>query len=64
MQYYIGRNLSLNFEFKLESSFDTRDSFDQNSITIDGQNYELDNPAVSRIIVDGVRLSLGVRYNF
>lgn len=65
MQYYIGRNLSLNFEFKFrEGSFDTRDSFGQNSITIDGQNYELDNPAVSRIIVDGVRLSLGVRYNF
>lgn len=65
IEYYLERNLSADFEFKFrEGSFDVESSFHQNLITVNGVDYILQNPTYSRIIVDGVRLSLGLRYNF
>jgi outer membrane protein W len=63
--YYLERNLSANFEIKFrEASFDVESRFNQNTININGQELLMDNPVYSRIIVDGVRLSLGLKYNF
>ena len=65
VDYFIGKNISANFEFKFrEASFDVESTFTQNTININGQEFKLDNPVYSRIIVDGVRLSLGLRYSF
>jgi hypothetical protein len=65
LEYYLSRNLSIDFQFKFrEGGFDTKDEFPQNTINIDGHDYPIDNPVISRIIVDGVRLSAGIRYNF
>jgi opacity protein-like surface antigen len=58
VEYYIGRNLSVDFQFKFrEGSFDVENEFPQN-VTV------FDNVIYSRIIVDGVRLSAGLKYNF
>ncbi len=59
MEYYIGRNLSLDFQFKFrEGSFDVESKFPQDVLIFDTA------PIYSRIIVDGVRLSAGLKYNF
>ena len=65
IEYYIGRNLSLDFELKFrEASFESENKFSADYITVNGQNFSLGNPINSRIIADGVRLSLGLKYNF
>lgn len=64
-EYYIARNLSLDFQFKFrEASFDSESSFSSDYITVKGITFKLDSPFYSRIIVDGPRLSLGLRYHF
>jgi len=64
-EFFIARNISADFEFKFrEASFETESKFSQDYITINGQNYSLGNPIHSRIIVDGVRLSAGLKYHF
>ncbi|MBZ0201951.1 MAG: outer membrane beta-barrel protein [Ignavibacteria bacterium] len=64
-EYFVARNLSLDFEFKFrEASFDSESRFSTECITVNGINFVLDNPFYSRIIVDGPRLSLGFRYHF
>lgn len=58
-EYFIGRNLSFDFEFKFrEASFEAVSRFN------DGYPFGLDNTIHSRIIVDGVRLSAGLKYHF
>lgn len=58
VEYFVGRNLSLDFKFKFrEGSFESEDKFTQN-VPIFNRTIN------SRIIVDGVRLSAGIRYNF
>jgi hypothetical protein len=58
MEYYIARNLSVDFQFKFrEGSFDSESKFPQNVLIFD-------NTINSRIIIDGVRLSAGLKYNF
>jgi hypothetical protein len=65
LEYYLERNLSANLELKFrEGSFDVESKFAQNSININGVDYFLSNPVYSRIIVDGVRISFGLKYNF
>ncbi len=65
LEYYLKRNLSLDFEFKFrEATFDTQDRFDVDYITIGGNVYSMDNPLYSRILVDGTRLSAGIKYHF
>lgn len=58
VEYFVGRNLSLDFKFKFrEGSFESEDKFTQN-VPIFNRTIN------SRIIADGVRLSAGIRYNF
>ncbi len=65
LEYFIERNLSLDFEFKFrEANFESEDRFDSDQITIGGNIYSLDNPLYSRILVDGTRLSAGIKYHF
>lgn len=57
-EYYFGRNLSLDFAFKFrDGSFETEDKF-MSPVPVFGTELH------SRINVDGVRLSVGIRYNF
>lgn len=63
--YYIARNLSANFELKFrEASFETESAYNTNSISVNGIQYGLENPFYTRFIVDGVRLSAGLKYHF
>lgn len=63
--YFFAGNLSLNFEFKFrEASFDSEEDFGTDMITVNGNSFMLENPIYSRIIVDGVRLSAGIKYHF
>lgn len=65
LEYFIERNLSFDFEFKFrEATFDSEDKFESDLITIGGNIYSLDNPVYSRILVDGTRLSVGIKYHF
>lgn len=58
VEYFIARNLSVDFKFKFrEGSFESEDKFIKN-VPIFNRTIN------SRIIVDGVRLSAGLRYNF
>lgn len=65
IEYYMARNLSADLELKFrEASFDSEDRFSQNQIEVNGTSYQLVNPFYSRIIIDGVRISLGFKYHF
>jgi opacity protein-like surface antigen len=65
LEYFIERNLSLDFEFKFrEASFESQDRFDVDYITINGNIYNMDNPVYSRLLIDGTRLSAGIKYHF
>jgi opacity protein-like surface antigen len=65
MEYYIGRNLSVDFEFKFrDASFETESKFNVNNITVNGNSYYIGEPINSRLLVNGTRLSLGLKYNF
>jgi opacity protein-like surface antigen len=65
LEYFIARNLSADLELKFrEASFDVESGFDRNQIEINGIQFQLTNPFYSRIIVDGVRVSLGFKYHF
>lgn len=58
VEYYFGRNLSVDFQFKFrEGSFEVESRF-PSPVPI------FDRTINSRIIVDGVRLSAGLKYNF
>lgn len=57
-EYYIGRNLSLDFQFKFrEGSFEAESRFSEDPVVFE-------RTIKSRIIADGVRLSAGIKYNF
>jgi hypothetical protein len=65
MEYYVARNLSANFELKFrEANFDVESKFNSNTIDINGVQFELTNPFYSRLLIDGVRISMGFNYHF
>lgn len=65
LEYFVERNLSLDFEFKFrEASFESMDRFNEDLITINGNVYSMDNPLHSRLLIDGTRLSIGLKYHF
>lgn len=65
LEYFAARNLSADLELKFrEASFDVESKFSENQINVNGTVYQLTNPFYSRIIVDGVRVSLGLKYHF
>lgn len=65
LEYFVERNLSLNFEFKFrEASFESQDRFDVDYVNINGNVYNMDNPVYSRLLIDGTRLSIGLKYHF
>lgn len=62
---YLEKNLAANFEIKFrQASYDIQNKFSINSINIRGIDFALANPLFSRVIIDGVRVSLGLKYNF
>ncbi len=64
-EYYVARNLSAQFELKFrEASFDTESSFKTGVISVNGTQFALENPFYTRFIIDGVRLSAGLKYQF
>ncbi|MCC6866190.1 MAG: hypothetical protein IT280_08530 [Ignavibacteria bacterium] len=65
LEYFLERNLSVNFEFKFrEPNFDSEDKFETDFITINGNTYSMDNPVYSRLLIDGARISAGIKYHF
>lgn len=65
LEFYFARNLSANLELKFrEAYFDVESSYTTNSIIINGTVFQIENPFYSRLIVDGVRISLGLNYHF
>jgi len=65
LEYYVARNLSANFELKFrEAAFEAESAFNSNVISINGTQYGIDNPFYTKFIVDGVRLSAGLKYHF
>jgi len=65
IEYFFARNLSGDAELKFrEAFFDVESKFNESSIIINGTNYPISNPFYSRLIVDGVRISLGINYHF
>lgn len=65
LEYFVERNLSLDFEFKFrEAFFESMDKFNEDQITINGNVYSMDNPLHSRLLIDGTRLSVGLKYHF
>jgi len=65
LEYFLERNLSVNFEFKFrEASFESEDRFESDLIVINGNIYSMDNPVHSRLLIDGTRLSAGLKYHF
>ncbi len=62
---YIARNISLTGMLKFrEGYWDVQNKFEVDAFTVDGITYPIENPFYSRLIADGVRLSLGLKYNF
>lgn len=62
---YVSRNISLTGMLKFrEGYWDVQNKFEVDAFTIDGVTYPIENPFYSRLIADGVRLSLGLKYNF
>lgn len=65
LEYFLERNLSLDFEFKFrEASFESIDRFNEDIIEINGNVYSMDNPLHSRLLIDGTRISIGLKYHF
>lgn len=65
IEYFIERNISSTFELKFrDGSFIVDSEFSNNTITINNNTYNLDTPILSRLNIDGVRLSLGLKYYF
>lgn len=65
LEYYIARNLSANLELKFrEASFDNESKYNTNTITVGGTQYSITNPFTTRFIIDGVRISAGLKYQF
>lgn len=65
LEFYFARNLSANLELKFrEPYFDVESSYTANSIILNGTVFQIENPFYSRLIVDGVRISLGLNYHF
>jgi hypothetical protein len=61
IEYYIARNLSAAFEFKFrEAYFEVESEFEDESNPFFGMS----NPLLSRIVVNGTTMSLGLKYNF
>lgn len=65
VEYSAGRNFSLDFQLKFrEPYFDIESTYNTNIININGSEFELKSPVTSRITVNGLRLSFGLKYNF
>lgn len=65
MEYYLAKNFAADFQFKFrDGSFDVESRFKQNYINVNGYDFYIGDTVSSRIIVDGARVSLGLRYNF
>lgn len=65
LEYFVSGNFSVDFEFKFrEASFDNESRFDSDFVYANGYSFRVDNPIYSRFIVDGTRLSAGLKYHF
>lgn len=65
LEYYIARNVAANFELKFrEASFEAESAFNKSVISVNGSQYGIDNPFYTKFIIDGVRLSAGLKYQF
>ncbi len=65
VEYAASRNISLDLQLKFrEPYFDIESTFNTNTVNINGTDFWIKSPVTSRITVDGLRLSLGLKYNF
>jgi opacity protein-like surface antigen len=65
VDYYLDKNFSANLELKFrEAAFDSESRFSSSTVTVNGSEFQLENPFYSRFIADGVRVSLGFKYYF
>ena len=65
VEYSASRNISLDLQLKFrEPYFDIESTYNSNTININGTEFGLKTPVTSRITVDGLRLSFGLKYHF
>jgi opacity protein-like surface antigen len=65
VDYRLTRNLAVNFELKFrEGYFESQDTYNTGVINVDGQEFAIQDPFSSRILISGARLSLGIKYIF
>ena len=63
--FFLSRNLSVNFEFKFrEAYFENEADYGTGQVIINGNVFSLANPIYSRIVIDGVRISGGLKFHF
>jgi len=64
-EYFIGKNFSLNLEMKVrDGKYKVHSQFPIGSITYENQTYYFDRDFQSKVFIDGLKISLGVGYNF
>ena len=65
MEYSISKNISGVFEVKFrQAEYSVRSVYPVSSIVINGNVFELEQNLNSKVFVDGLKLSLGLSYNF
>jgi hypothetical protein len=64
-EYFIGKNFSLNLEMKVrDGKYKVHSQFPVGSVTYENQTYYFDRDFQSKVFIDGLKISLGVGYNF
>lgn len=65
MEYYFSTNISGLFEFRFrQGEYKVKSEYPVSSIEINGTTYPLEQTLNSKVFIDGLKLSLGLSYNF
>lgn len=65
MEYFFSRQISGVFEVKFrEAEYSVKSEFPDSQIRINGIYYDFESELNSNVFVDGLKLSLGISYNF
>lgn len=65
MEYFFTKEFSGVFEIKFrQAEYSVRSTFPDSQIKINGNYYQIDRELNSKIFIDGLKLSIGISYNF
>lgn len=65
VDYQLTSSISIDTELKFrEATFDVNSEYNTNGITIDGNTYRIETPFYSRVNVNGLRISAGLKFHF